>query len=496
MMGSRSGRLGVLLAGALRGCVVMLALSVLFAAVAVTSQPARAAATSVGASAHPAVETLLYAESPCVPVYAAPNASSPLITLLLGGTDVTLVDSDTAGWSHVRIWSHTQGYTPASALGAAPPAKAEVNDCPFPGVPDPQPDVLPATNGPFTLHALGQTFTPTTLYAWPSATAVPVVGLAGGTLVTVSQWASDEANMPWYNVTVGAQIGWLPASAVALSEPNPTTHKVNGAFVWAPAAGKGMWFTNYLTRHADLDKLMADAKAAGITHVYAEVAISRWGFYGKNSLDRLLPAAHAHGIKVISWVYPTLTNVAADIRMTQQVADYSTPNGERADGIATDVEETIDSSSVYMYGQLLRGLFGPDVLLVDAALHPFTHANYPYAAVAASWNVLAPMNYWHSSRHHHYTTQDVASFVSSSVVTIRAAMQAAGVAHPIMIEELGQTYDMYSDDGAGVGHNPSGNEITTDLATAQSLGCIGASYFEWQTATQSQWTAFSSYRWN
>ncbi len=56
-------------------------------------------------------------------------------------------------------------------------------------------------------------------------------------------------------------------------------------------------------------------------------------------------------------------------------------------------------------------------------------------------------------------------------------------------------YDMYSDDGAGTAHNPSGAEITADLQTARALGCIGASYFEWQTATQAQWQALSAYAW-
>ena len=256
-----------------------------------------------------------------------------------------------------------------------------------------------------------------------------------------------------------------------------------------------MWFTNYLTRHADLTKLMADAKAAGITHIYAEVAISRWGFYGAVSLDRLLPVAHAQGITVIAWVYPTLSNISADVQMTQQVANYRTPSGDHADGLSTDVEENIDPASVYSYGQVVRGLVGPDMLMEDAALHPFTHAEYPYAAIASTWNVISPMNYWHSRAHHLYVQQDVTKFVSTSVVTIRAAMQAGGIAHPIPIEELGQMYDMYSDDSAGVGHNPSGAEIAADIKVAQSLGCIGVSYFEWQTATQDQWDAFSSSTW-
>ncbi|MFI5275827.1 MAG: SH3 domain-containing protein [Ktedonobacterales bacterium] len=461
-----------------------------------TSHTLRGASTPAAAAPSAATpNSLLFTQSACALVYAAPSATAPLITQLLGGTDVTLIDSKTPGWTHVRIWSHTDGYLASSALGATPPAIASEGDCVFPGVADPQPDVLPADNGPFPLNTQGRTTEPTALYAWPAASAPPVASEPIGAALRISQWASDGAGQPWYHVQAGASVGWLWSGAVRLDEPDPATHQVGGKPIWSAVAGTGMWFTNYQTRHADLARLVADAKAAGVTHIYAEVAISRWGFYAPLSLDRLLPVAHAQGIEVIAWVYPTLTNVAADARMTQQVASYRTPGGDHADGIATDVEETFDSASVYTYGQMIRGLFGPDTLLVDAAMHPFTHANYPYAAVAASWNVLAPMDFWHSRRSRVYTAQDVTAFVNTSVVTIRAAMQLAGVANPIPIEELGQTYDMYSQDGAGVGHNPTGAEITADLSAAKALGCIGASYFEWQTATQSQWDALSAFRW-
>lgn len=437
---------------------------------------------------------LAYTQAPCAPVSTAPNGAAPLITQLLGGTDVTLLGTK-SGWSHIRIWGGMDGYIPASALAATPPARASEGVCSFPHVPEPQVDILPRDPGPFPLAASGVTNGPATLYAWPSQEAIPEIGLGAGAPVGISQWASDEAGRPWYQVKADAGSGWIWAGDVRLDQPDPATHTVKGKPVWAPVAGKGMWFTNYFTRHTDATKLVAAAKAAGLTHLYAEVAITRFGFYAPVSLDRLLPAAHAQGIAVIAWVYPTLENVADDIRMSVRVARYVTPSGDRPDGLATDVEEVVDSGSVYTYGQALRGLLGPDELLVNSAMHPFTHASYPYAAIAASWNVMAPMDYWHSSAHRAYTAADVARFVTVSVVTIRAAMLAAGVSSPIPIEELGQMYDMYSDDGAGTTHNPSGAEITADLTTARSLGCIGASYFEWQTATQAQWGALSAFAW-
>ncbi|HEX9036257.1 MAG TPA: SH3 domain-containing protein [Ktedonobacterales bacterium] len=437
---------------------------------------------------------LIYTQAPCVPVSIAPSSSAPLITQLLGGTDVTLVGT-ASGWSHIRIWSGLDGYAPASALGAAPPARADEGDCTLPGVADAKVDILPSEPGPFPLRAGGWTLGPATLYAWPAANALPVAGLRSGAKLAVSEWASDSAGRPWYHVTSSAGSGWLWAGDGRLAEPDPATRIVNGKPVWEPVAGKGMWFTNYFTRHADVNQIVAAAKAAGLTHIYAEVAITRYGFYAPVSLDRLLPAAHAQGIAVIAWVYPTLDNIAADIRMTLRVARYVTPSGDRPDGLATDIEEVTDSGSVYAYGQVLRGVLGPDALMVNSAMHPFTHPDYPYAAIAASWNVMAPMDYWHSSRRHGYSAASVARFVTGSIVTIRAAMLAAGVSRPIPIEELGQMYDMYSNDGAGVGHNPTGAEITADLRAARALDCIGASYFEWQTATQAQWQALTAFAW-
>ncbi len=474
----------------------LLAAVLLYASLSTLSLTTHAAPLRSGvAIVSAAPPTLAYTLAPCVAVHTAPDQSAPLITQLLGGADVTLLGTANPGWSHVRIWSHTEGYVTSVGLSATPPANDSAGDCTFPGVPDPQPGAVAAPKDPQPLQATAQTTAPTTLFAWPDTHAAPLAGLSTGVPLTISQWASDGAGKPWYHVSTPQGSGWLWSGDARLDEPDPATYSVHGKPVWAGAAGKGMWFTNYLTRHADLTKLMADAKAAGMTHIYAEVAISKWGFYGANSLDRLLPAAHAQGITVIAWVYPTLANISSDIEMTRQVVNYRTPSGDHADGLSTDVEENIDPTSVYSYGQVVRGLVGPGMLMEDAALHPFTHAEYPYAAIASTWNVISPMNYWHSRYHHLYTAQDVTKFVTSSVVTIRAAMQAGGVAHPIPIEELGQMYDMYSDDSAGVGHNPSGAEITADIDAARSLGCIGVSYFEWQTATQSQWDAFSAYAW-
>lgn len=460
--------------------------------------PTAAPVQGVAARGLDAPAKLLYTRAPCTPVYLYANVHSTLITQLLGGTDVTALEQTRANgatWQHVRIWSGVDGYISADALVGQHPVDASEGDCTFPGVPDPAVNILPASHGPFALSVKAIVIAPATLFRQPDDTGLPLAGLPVGWALNVTNWASDAAGRPWYQVQSAAGDGWVWSGNVRVTMPNPAKQIVRGHPIWQPVAGKGMWFTNYLSRHSDPGMLMSAAKRAGITHVYAEVAITQYGFYARNSLDRLIPAAHANGITVISWVYPTLNNIAADARMTKQVADYVTPSGDHADGIAADVEEMDDSASVYTYGQLIRALLGQDMLLVAAVYHPYAQAFYPYAAIAASWNVIAPMDYWHSRTRHNYSSDDVARFVGGSLMTIRAAMAALGTDATLPIEELGQTYDMYSADFTGAADAPTAAEMTADIRTAHDFGCIGVSFFEWQTATQGEWTAVTNFHW-
>ncbi|MGH2485560.1 MAG: hypothetical protein ACRDHE_06075 [Ktedonobacterales bacterium] len=440
----------------------------------------------------------LYAQNPCTPVYASADTHSTLLTQLIGGSDVTGEQSVSAGgttWEQARIWSGVAGYIPADQLGPQPPQSPSEGACSFPGLPDTPNAPIPTDTGPVAFAHHGVVSSPATVYTRPGDDSLPVAAAPVGASVDTLTWTADASGRPWYQVSTTAGTGWIWAADVALDAPSPASRTVNGRPIWTPVAGKGMWFTNYLAHHSDMDTLMRAAKFAGVTHVYAEVAITRYGFYGADSLARLLPAAHKAGIAVIAWVYPTLNDIGADLRMTQAVLQYVGPGGERPDGYATDVEEVDDSASVYTYGEMVRALAGPDTLLVAAVFHPYAQTYYPYAAVAASWNVLAPMDYWHSRGDHAYSPQEVANFVANSLTTIRASMSALGTLTPLPIEELGQTYDMYSSDGVDTGSGPTSSEVTADLATARAYGCIGASFFEWQTASQAEWGALTAFKW-
>jgi hypothetical protein len=460
--------------------------------------PARAAHNTDG-------PTVLYAQAPCTPVYAAASKLSTLETFLLMGADVTAQDAS-ATWTHAHFWGGVEGYIPSNMLGAAPPANLRQGSCRYPGLPDANPAPLSGGSGPWALGAQASVTTVTTLYGQPDATSAPVGPLAMGQAVMIDQWVGDSQGEPWYHLQAPAGSGWALCADLRLSMPDPTTQTLGINPIWYPIGGKGMWATNYVAHDSDIGAMVRAAKLAGITHVYAEVAISQFGFYAQNSLDRLLPAAHAAGLKVIAWVYPQFHSVSDDIRLSEAAARYKTPSGDQADGIAADIEGPADDGlmspgDAFAYGQVLRGLLGPNELMVATVFQPRARPSYPYAALAASFNVFAPMDYWHAHADRNYSPTDVRRFVTTSLVAIRAAMGTAG-GGTMPIEELGQTYDMFTSPGTpgeplGTDQQnaPTPDEVSADMQVAHEFGCIGVSFFEWQTATQPQWSAIGKFSW-
>ena len=446
---------------------------------------------------HAAASASLYAQKPCTPVYASADAHSTLLTQLLPGTEVKSLGAVTVGaeqWAHVSIWSGIEGYIPSNVVSATFPAGVSDNGCSYPGLPIAEANPLTTQHGPFPLAGHATVTLPATVYAKVDTHSMPLANLTPGTDLVFSAWATDARGNPWYNVATAQGNGWIWGGDVRMDQPNPATEQVNGKPIWAPMAGKGMYATNYLVHHSDVDALVQAAKKAGITHIYTEVAITRYGFYAQDSLNRLIPVAHQAGLTVIAWIYTNLDNIGDDARMTELVADYRTPDGDRADGLLMDIEEVTDSGSVYMYGQLARAILGPDVLFVASVFHPYARPGYPYAAIAASFNVIAPMDYWHSRKNHAYSNDAVERFVSVSIQTIRAAMSVAG-GTPLPVEETGQTYDMYTAAFTGWKDAPTTAEIATDLRTAHEIGCIGVGFYEWQTTTQDEWQTISAYKW-
>jgi hypothetical protein len=457
------------------------------------------AAMLAPAQVQAATPRVVYTLNVCVALWSAPSLDSTMLANVQSGTALRVTGTNSDGsWYSVKLLDEVTTWVPISAVSPDPPQYPAGTDdsCPFPGTLPDSGVTVDSASGTYALQGAGTITLPTMLRSSPGLGARAVADLAPGQRAEVTAWAGDSQGNVWYLAHAGGVLGWLWPYALRFDGPDPATHTVGGQPIWSPVAGKGMWMVNYDLRHMDAASVVQAAKAAGMTHIYLEVATSRDGFYGQRNLNLLLPLAHAAHIAVIAWVYPWLgegvSTVAEDLLLTRSVLGYRTPSGDHADGLAADIEEITTPPVVYTYGQVVRQMAGPDMLLVATTYNPIARPDYPYPEIAASFNVMAPQDYWHNNTQETFTAQSPRSLLTVSVTAIRAEL--GGVDYPI--EELGQMYDMFNVyDFTPRGNEPSGAEITGDMQAAKDLGCIGVSYFEWAAASPDELDAFATFTW-
>jgi hypothetical protein len=393
----------------------------------------------------------------------------------------------------VRLWNSEDGWLEAAALSfepfppTQPPAAATAGATSGPCQPKPEPhapESLPL-NAPATVLR-------------PAARSVTQDGdggeLAAGTAVLADAWAVDDDGRARYHVTAGGRTGWAAPGTVALQAADPVGRQVGERSITAPIHGKGLWYVLDSREHgtAPATRVAHAAAAAGLSHLYVEVATSRGGFWGTRWLDALLPAARAVGVRVVGSVYVCLDDLPADLALSLEVARYRTADGLMLDGLTADVEETLVAENVRAYGELLRQGVGDDYLLVATVYPPESYAapRYPWPALAASWNAVAPMAYWRQMESRPFTADEVDAYTRRNLAQTRAL-----VGRPdLPVEMLGQLFEMGAPRLLGP-DPPTPAEITAAAAAARDAGAVGISYFDWTRATPAHWQALSAIDW-
>jgi hypothetical protein len=122
-----------------------------------------------------------------------------------------------------------------------------------------------------------------------------------------------------------------------------------------------------------------------------------------------LAAAHAAGIRVAGWYVPDYADLARDVRRTLAIATYVSPAGQRFDAIGIDIEYPLNPASASTWNQAVAtqlaqvraGTVLPAVAIVlppvFMRLYPDRWATFPWSALAADANAIAPMSYWTSA---------------------------------------------------------------------------------------------------
>ena len=227
----------------------------------------------------------------------------------------------------------------------------------------------------------------------------------------------------------------------------------------------------------DPHALVARAQAVGLTHVFVRTGSSKRGFYGTDYLNKLLPVAHAHGIRVYGWDFPYLDNVGDDINRAVQAITFTTPSGDRIDGFSADIEllnmgVKVTPANATAYGAGLRQRVGDQYPLIATVPRPSPKLKtYPFAEVVQSFDAIAPMVYW--------LNRDPVTDVTGAIRDL------AHFGKPII--PIGQAYDGAVDHGpAGV---PGRAAIQAFMAAAEQSGATSVSFWSWQHASQEAWDA-------
>jgi hypothetical protein len=227
----------------------------------------------------------------------------------------------------------------------------------------------------------------------------------------------------------------------------------------------------------NVDALVTRAKAVGLTHLYVRTGSSRMGFYAQDYLNRLLPAAHAGGLRVYGWDFPYLDNWQDDVNRSVAAITYTTPDGHRIDGFTADIETRAQGVNVApdtarAFGAGLRRAVGPNYPLIATVPRPSPQlVTYPFAEVVESFDAIAPMIYWLNRE------------PGGDAAATMAALHHFG--KPLL--PIGQAYDGAGEGGpSGV---PSAAAIQRFIAVSEELGGTAVSFWSWQHADQQAWDA-------
>lgn len=299
---------------------------------------------------------------------------------------------------------------------------------------------------------------------------------------------------PWHRVAAesGATIP-LPAAppgsdcsvAVRLEAPSlalrahqilPCTLEAAPA---ASIAGTGIFLSYWVARDASAAGIVDQAVRDHVHTLYVEVAIPGTGFWGEPGLDRLLAPAHAAGLAVIAWVPANLGDPARDTAAARAALTYTTPLGQRVDGLAADFEGQLGARVVLPYLRAVRAAAGAGRVVAAVADPPTTSITVPYALFATYANVLMPMDYWQNSESLD-TYADAYRAVASAVALVRS--EAPGS----VVEPVLQAYDPFAPGGTGV-YNPEPLAEDGALGGARAAGALGAAFFQWGTLTNAEW---------
>lgn len=266
------------------------------------------------------------------------------------------------------------------------------------------------------------------------------------------------------------------------------------AWTIEPHEGLGTWVDAFDWSHAlggdnpPVDESdMAAMADLGIETVYIQTShmgVPDQVVLEQDRLEGLIDAAHHHGMSVVAWYLPTLTDVDADMQRLLASADLD------VDGLAVDIEAVgikdpaeRNARLLDLNGRLRKALPGKVIGAITLSAVHLQVVNtdywpdYPWAEIADDYDVILPMAYW-TIRLPEW--RDGYRYVSANIERIRESTGDPDI--PIHV--IG-----------GIADEATTEQVQGMLqAIEEHPGTIGGSLYDWATSSPGQWEALSPLR--
>ncbi|MGZ6546323.1 MAG: hypothetical protein ACXVEI_13550 [Actinomycetota bacterium] len=253
-----------------------------------------------------------------------------------------------------------------------------------------------------------------------------------------------------------------------------------------PFQGMGVWVDLYDdAAWADPGAAVAGMAANGVRTLYLETSnFNRsFPFADKQGVAAFVDAAHDDGVQIVAWYLPGFVNVGLDAARSKAAIRFRTDAGNGFDGFALDIENpdvtdvSVRTARLLDLSRRVRSFAGESYPLGGIIPSPrgiVVHKDYwpgfPYADLAAIYDVLMPMSYftWHhptGPSTHLYLTQN-----------IRIIQREVG-SDQVPIHVIG-----------GIAQDASLDQAQAFVNVLRERGAIGGSYYTYTGVHGAEWS--------
>ena len=318
----------------------------------------------------------------------------------------------------------------------------------------------------------------------PVSAGAPKGANASGS-ANVAGWVGGAATVPTLTSMATA-----PADVpVVEPDPAPASTKPSGPSLDA-YHGLGTWVDLYDSRAwANPSAAVADMAAHGVRTLYIETSNyhSSDAIMNPTGLAAFIDQAHARGIRVVAWYLPDLKANSIDYARISRAVSFTTPDGQKFDSFALDIEATVVGSetqrnqNLAALSQQIRALVGPAYPLGAIIPSPVGLAkksgywnNFPYASLPQNYDVIVPMAYY---TYHAKGAAPVYADASANMRILRAQPNCSA----IPVHMIG-----------GIAEKSSAAEVAAFVRATREGGCVGASLYGWPGTSAADWRALQS----